>query len=52
MGTIGDAKNPFRVEPQVVQFADYQVNGIYEIPLKITNGSSICKRVKFVPPTT
>jgi len=36
---LSDPKNPFRVEPSVVQFVDYQVNGIYEIPLKITNGS-------------
>jgi hypothetical protein len=40
------------VEPSLVQFSDYQVNGVYEIPLKITNNSEVCKRVKFMPPAT
>ena len=44
--------NPFRVEPAVVQFVDYQQNGVYEIPVKVTNASSISRRVKIVPPET
>jgi len=51
-GQITDKGNPFRVEPRVVQFVDYQVNGLYEIPLKITNASKISRRIKFIPPTT
>jgi hypothetical protein len=50
--TLSDPKNVFRVEPSIVQFSDYQVNGVYEIPLKITNSSGVCKRVKFLPPAT
>lgn len=37
--SVSDPKNVFRVEPSIVQFSDYQVNGVYEIPLKITNSS-------------
>lgn len=40
------------VEPSVVQFVDYQVNGVYEIPVKITNISSIQRRIKYIPPMT
>ena len=42
----------FRVEPQVVQFMDYQVNGVYEIAVKVTNMASVSKRIKFIPPAT
>jgi len=31
---------------------DYQVNGIYEIAVKVTNMASVSKRIKFVPPAT
>jgi len=42
----------FRVEPTQVSFADYQVNGIYEICVKVTNNSTVSKRIKFIPPAT
>lgn len=42
----------FRVEPATISFADYQVNGTYEIPLVVTNVTGVSKRIKFVPPTT
>lgn len=47
-----DKSNPFRVEPSIVQFTNYQVNGVYEIPLRIINGSEILQRIKISPPTT
>jgi hypothetical protein len=40
----------FRVEPPVLNFHDYQVNSVYEIPLKITNVAHVSKRIKFIPP--
>ena len=42
----------FRVEPNCLNFVDYQVDSIYEIPLKVTNVHQISKRIKFVPPLT
>ena len=42
----------FRVEPTAVNFAEYQVNGIYEISVKVTNNASVSKRIKFIPPAT
>jgi hypothetical protein len=42
----------FRVEPPALSYIDYEVNGTYELPLKITNVSGIMKRVKFIPPVT
>ena len=42
----------FRVEPTVVNFADYQLNGVYEISVKVTNNASVSKRIKFIPPAT
>jgi len=42
----------FRVEPAMLSFADYQVNNVYEIPMKITNVSDVSKRIKFIPPET
>ena len=33
-----------------MSFADYQVNGVYEIPVKVTNISKVSKRLKFIPP--
>jgi len=40
----------FRVEPPQLSFADYQVNSVYEMDLKITNVTGISKRIKFIPP--
>jgi hypothetical protein len=40
------------VEPTSVAFSGYQVNGVYEILVKVTNIASSAKRIKFVPPTT
>ena len=42
----------FTVEPKVVSFADYQINGVYEIQLKITNRSGHSQRLKHLPPRT
>jgi hypothetical protein len=42
----------FRVEPALLSYVDYEVNGTYEMPLKITNVSGIMKRIKFIPPVT
>lgn len=42
----------FRVEPALISFSDYQVNNIYEIPLKVTNVAQVSKRIKFIPPET
>ena len=33
-----------------MQFVDYQVNAVYEMPLKVTNISGVLKRIKFIPP--
>lgn len=27
----------FRIEPPIISFTDYQVNNVYEIPMKVTN---------------
>ena len=35
-----------------MQFADYQVNAVYEMPLKVTNISRVLKRIKFIPPSS
>ena len=51
-GQITDKQNPFRVEPPVVLFVDYQVKGVYEIPIKVTNASGLIRRIKFVPPAS
>ncbi len=42
----------FLCEPTLVSFADYQVNGIYEIAVKVTNKATVSKRIKFIPPAT
>ena len=42
----------FRVEPHVVSFVDYQVNGVYEIDVRVTNVASESKRIKCIPPST
>ena len=42
----------FRVSPPILSFHDYQVNGVYEIPVTVTNVASVSKRIKFIPPTT
>lgn len=42
----------FRVEPTSVNFANYQVNGIYEILVKVTNMAPSSKRIKFIPPAS
>lgn len=42
----------FRVEPPVLNFVDYQVGLVYEIPIKVTNVAHVPKRIKFIPPTT
>ena len=47
-----DPKCPLRMDPKVVLFTGYLVNGIYEIPLRIINNSEVLQRVKFSPPTT
>ena len=52
LGAISDKANPFRVEPSILKFADYQASGLYEIPLKITNNSPVLQRLKWVPPQT
>ena len=46
------AKTSFRVEPTTVNFQEYQVNGIYEISVKVTNYATVSKRIKFIPPAT
>lgn len=51
-GTPDDKVNPFKIEPKQVQFADYQINGVYEIPVKITNSSGVSRRLKYFPPAT
>ena len=35
-----------------MSFHDYQVNGVYEIPVTVTNVAAVSKRIKFIPPTT
>ena len=42
----------FRVEPPQLNFQDYQVNGVYDMALKITNVAAVAKRIKFIPPST
>ena len=42
----------FRVEPPQLNFQDYQVNGVYDMALKITNVAAVSKRLKFIPPNT
>ena len=36
----------------MVSFVDYQVNGVYEICVKVTNQAKVSKRIKFIPPAT
>lgn len=45
-------QSSFRVEPTCVSFVDYQVNGVYEILVKVTNRALVAKRIKFIPPAT
>jgi len=45
-------KTSFRVEPTQVSYSNYQVNGVYEILVKVTNMAPSAKRIKFVPPQT
>lgn len=57
MKESGDAteiakKTSFRVEPPIVNFIDYYVNGVYEIDVKVTNCAAESKRIKAVPPST
>lgn len=40
------------MEPHVVNFVDYQVNGVYEIDVKVTNVAGESKRIKCVPPSS
>ena len=40
------------MEPTCVSFVDYQVNGVYEILVKVTNRALVAKRIKFIPPAT
>lgn len=49
-GELADKTNPFRIDPLKILFVDYQVNGVYEIPLKVTNASGIIRRIKLIPP--
>ena len=51
-GNVDDKLNPFKVEPKSILFVDYQINGVYEIPLKITNNSAISQRFKYLPPAS
>lgn len=40
------------MEPTSVAFSGYQVNGVYEILVKVTNVAPSAKRIKFIPPAT
>ena len=40
------------MEPPAVSFVEYQVNGVYEISVKVTNQAKVSKRIKFIPPIT
>ena len=53
-GEIGEIfkQTSFRVEPTIVSFVDYQVNGVYEIDVKVTNVAKESKRIKFIPPAS
>jgi hypothetical protein len=44
--------SPFVPEPRFIQFVDYQINGVYEIPLKLVNKSTVSQMIKFIPPKT
>ncbi len=44
--------SPFQAEPRIVTFVDYQINGVYEIPLKIINKSTVSQKMKYIPPRT
>ena len=35
-----------------MNFVEYQVNGVYEISVKVTNQAKVSKRIKFIPPIT
>lgn len=39
LGDATDVNNPFKMNPKVVVFSGYQIDGLYEIALKIINGS-------------
>lgn len=41
----------FRVFPKQVIFRDYMINNVYEIDLRITNATTVLKRIKFMPPS-
>lgn len=44
--------NPFSVDPPAVVFHDCKENGVYELPVKLTNKSKVSRRIKFIPPKT
>jgi len=45
------SQSPFIAEPNIVMFTDY-TNGVYEIPLKLINKSSVSHKIKIIPPKT
>jgi hypothetical protein len=42
--------SPFIADPKLVTFSDYQINGVYEISLKIVNQSNASQKLKYIPP--
>ena len=49
---INSPDNAFSIEPQEVVFKDYQSGSIYQIDLKILNGTQLLTSFKYIPPMT
>ena len=42
----------FVAKPAVVQFTDYEVGQVYELPLRLQNSSGILRRLRVLPPAS
>ena len=42
----------FVAKPAVVQFTDYEVGQVYELPLRLQNATGILRRVRVLPPAS
>ena len=40
----------FVVDPEVVEFPEYELGGLYEVSVSVKNNSAISRRLRFLPP--
>mmetsp|Transcript_93932 Transcript_93932/g.146754 ORF Transcript_93932/g.146754 Transcript_93932/m.146754 type:complete len:454 (-) Transcript_93932:16-1377(-) len=44
-----DAASPFHIIPEVVTFRNYEVGGVFEIPVELRNASGLGRHVRILP---